>query len=98
MSWITRIANAFRSSPPNADLDSELQFHLEQRANDLMRTGMSRDEADLHARRELGNTVGLRESIHEVQSAAWLESLFHDFRFGLRMSAVHRTARLQLCL
>lgn len=94
MSWISRIANVFRSGRISADLEDEFQFHLEQRADDLVRGGMTRREAETQARRQLGNSLGLRESSYEVKSIAWLDSLFCDFRFGLRMLAKYRTASL----
>lgn len=94
MSWISRIANAFRSERAAADLDDELQFHLEQRVNDLVTAGMPRHEAEFAARRQFGNSLLLRESSYEVKSALWLGSLLSDFRFGLRMLAKYRTASL----
>ena len=94
MSWISRIVNAFRPGRTAAALDDELQFHLDQRIDDLLRGGMSRREAEILARRQLGNRLVLRESSYEVKSAAWLDSLLRDFRFGLHMLAKHRTASL----
>lgn len=32
MSWTTRLVNAFRSTHVDADIDEELQFHLQERA------------------------------------------------------------------
>jgi len=60
MSWISRIANAFRPGQTAAALDDELQFHLDQRVADLVRGGLSRPEAELRARRQLGNRLALR--------------------------------------
>jgi putative ABC transport system permease protein len=94
MSWISRIANAFRPSRTAAAVDDELQFHVEQRIDELIREGMPRREAELLARRRLGNQLLLRENSYEVKSAAWLESLFLDFRFGFRMLSKHRTTSL----
>jgi putative ABC transport system permease protein len=94
MSWISRIANAFQPARTAAGLDDELQFHLDQRADDLVRGGLPRHEAELVARRQLGNRLNLRESSYDVKSAAWLDSLLRDFRFGLRMLAKHRSASL----
>ncbi len=94
MSWLSRIANAFRLGSAAAGLDEELQFHLDQRIADLIRGGMLRREAELQARRQLGNRLSLRESSYEVKSAAWLDSLLRDFRFGLRMLAKYRIASL----
>src|SRR5450755_1306209 len=94
MSWISRIANALRPERTAADLDDELQFHLERRAADLANSGTPFEEAELLARRRLGSPLRLSESSREVKSAAWLESLLRDFRFGLRMLAKYRTASL----
>jgi putative ABC transport system permease protein len=92
MSWITRFANAFRPGKTAADLDEELQFHLDQRVADLLNSGMPRNEAERIARRQFGNLLATRESSHEIKSAFWIESLFRDFRFGLRMLSKYRAA------
>jgi hypothetical protein len=89
MSWITRLANAFRPGKTAADLDQELQFHLGQRIADLVNSGMSPNDAERIARRQFGNQLATREASHEIKSAAWIESLFRDFRFGLRMLSLH---------
>jgi predicted permease len=94
MSWISRIANSFRPGYTAASLDEELQFHLDQRIAGMIRGGIPRQEAELLARRQLGNRLHLRESSYDVKSAARLDSLLRDFRFGLRMLAKHRTASL----
>ena len=85
MSLLTRLANAFRPSRTAADLDEELEFHLSQRSADLAAQGLPREEAERAARLQLGPQLRLRETSHEIKSAAWLESLGRDFRFGLRM-------------
>ena len=94
MSWISRIANALLPGRTAAALDDELQFHLDQRIADLVRGGLPRSEAEFRARRQLGNRLSLRESSYDVKSAAWLNALLRDFRFGFRMLAKHRTASL----
>jgi len=94
MSWLTRIANAFRTSETAADLDEELQFHLDQRIADLIKDGTPQNEARQIARRQLGNRLSTREASHEIKSAAWLESLARDFRFGARMLLRYRVASL----
>src|SRR5215831_10048955 len=94
MSWISRIVNALRPERAAAGIDEEFRFHLDQRAEELVGQGMSRPEAEFAARRQLGNGVLLRESSQDVKSAAWLESVLGDFRFGGRMLAKHRNASL----
>jgi putative ABC transport system permease protein len=92
MSWISRVANALRPGRAAGDVDEELQFHLDERAADLARRGLPHDEAARLARRQLGNRLQLREASRDVKSAVWLESLFRDFQFGLRMIRKHRKA------
>ena len=92
MSWVTRLANAFRPGKTATDLDEELQFHIDQRIADLLNSGMPRNEAERIARRQFGNQLATRESIYEIKSAARIESLFRDFRFGLRMLLKYRAA------
>jgi predicted permease len=94
MSRISRIANVFRPDRTTAGLEDELQFHLDERTDELVRGGMPRDEAQLLARRQLGYRLSLREASYEVKSVAWLGSLLRDFRFGLRMLAKHGGASL----
>ena len=94
MSWISRLANSLRPEHAAADLADELQFHLEQRAADLVRGGLSPAEAERVARLQLGNALQLRESSRDVKSAVWIESLLLDFRFGLRMISKYRKASL----
>jgi predicted permease len=94
MSWFSRIVNAVRPGRATADLADELQFHLDQRTADLVRGGLPRAEAERVARRQFGNTLQLRDVSRDVKSAAWLESLLQDFRFGLRMISKYRKASL----
>ena len=50
---------------------------------------MPRAEAELRARRRLGNSLLLRESSYETKAAAWLDATLRDFQFGLRMLRKH---------
>jgi predicted permease len=85
MSWLSRFSNVFRGSKVNRDLDDELRFHIEQRAAELARRGMTRLEAAREAQRMLGSSLRARESSRDVKLLPWLESLVRDVRFGLRV-------------
>lgn len=85
MSWISQIVNVFRHERIASDLDEELRFHVAERIEDFVRDGVPRDEAERRARRQLGNTLRLRESSYETKIAAWLDGTLRDFQFGLRM-------------
>src|SRR5260370_18668799 len=90
MSWLSRLANVFRSTHLDRDLDDELQFHIETRTEDLIATGLAPAEARRQARLQFGNRLLLRESSRDAKLFPWLESIFQDARFGLRMLLKNR--------
>jgi predicted permease len=66
-------------------LDSELRFHIEMRARDLEQSGRSPDEALREAKVRFGNVTLQTERTREATTMVWLESIFHDLRYALRM-------------
>ena len=67
------------------DLDEEIVLHLEERTEELVAGGMSAKEAAAAARREFGNVQLVKEDAREAWGWRWLEELFADLSFGLRM-------------
>jgi predicted permease len=72
----------FRRSP--AELDEELQFHLEQAAESNMAAGMDPEEARRQARILFGGVEAVREQSHEQKPGWWLGTLAQDIRYALR--------------
>jgi predicted permease len=74
------------------DVDDELRFHLETRADDLMRTGMSREAALARARAEFGDVIAARLELTEIDRrreaqaarAEWWHDVLQDARVALR--------------
>jgi putative ABC transport system permease protein len=58
------------------ELNEEMQTHLEERAAELMRDGMSAREARERARREFGNITSLREQSRDVWRWASIDELW----------------------
>lgn len=85
MSWLTRLARTLRSRKLDEEIDEELRFHLEERAEALAAGGLSPENADREARRRLGGRLALREASRDVRLIAWLDSLARDVRYGLRV-------------
>jgi putative ABC transport system permease protein len=85
MSLLSRLRNVFRSDRVDDELDEELRFHLEQKTEALMDQGADAAAAATEARRRLGNRLTLRERSRDVKLLGWLDALFKDVRFGLRM-------------
>jgi predicted permease len=67
------------------DLDQDIREHLETETQDNIERGMSPEEAHYAALRKFGNVTRVKEETREVWSFVWLEQLWQDVRFGLRM-------------
>lgn len=66
------------------ELTRELAAHLALIEDDLVRRGMTRDEAARAARQALGGTDQIRERQRDARSIGWLEDLRHDLGHSLR--------------
>jgi putative ABC transport system permease protein len=67
------------------ELAEELLGHVQHRADDLERSGISRTEAERQARIEFGGFEYYREESHAAQGWRWAEALWRDVQFGLRI-------------
>ncbi|MDP6579223.1 MAG: ABC transporter permease [Vicinamibacterales bacterium] len=76
----------------DVDLDTEVQFHLDMRTEELINDGMTPDRARAEARRQFGDLEEMRrycQSLdHHTERLArrrrWLDVLGQDLRFALR--------------
>ena len=66
------------------DLDLEIRAHIEEKALELMESGMSETEAWEWARREFGNATQVVEAGREVWGWIRLEHFWQDLRYGTR--------------
>lgn len=69
---------------------SEVEAHIEERAHDLIESGMPERDAWAQARREFGNTTLAIERSREVWGWNWLEQLGRDVRYAYRAMAANR--------
>jgi putative ABC transport system permease protein len=84
MSWIRRLINTLRRRTLDREIDDELRFHVELRAADLQRAGMSADDARREARRLLGNDLSLRDRTRDADVWVRLETALQDMRYAAR--------------
>src|SRR5690349_14608468 len=84
MTWISRMWSAIRANRLSSELDRELAFHLAEREDDLIASGMAPPLAAREARRRFGNYGSLKERTRDVDVAAWLDTFAADVRYGLR--------------
>jgi predicted permease len=74
----------FRRTAWEGELSDEIQFHIEQRANDIQRSGVPRTQAVRQARLEFGGTEGWRESCREAHGARWIDELARNVSYAGR--------------
>jgi predicted permease len=75
----------FRRRDWHEERARELEAYLEIETDENIARGMSPEEARYAAHRKLGNLTLIREEIYRMNSLGWLETLWQDLRFALRM-------------
>ena len=81
MDWIP---NLFPRRKIHEDLLEEMRLHLEERTEQLIAEGLSREAAERQARIAFGNRAVLEEHSREVWQRSAIESLWADFRVAIR--------------
>ena len=84
MSWFQRLGNVARPARLSRELDRELSFHIAERVDELVASGMSEADAVREARRRFGSTERYRERARDADVLGWLESLVADLRYAAR--------------
>ena len=77
-------SSLFHRNEIDRDVEEELRSHMEHRADDLVRSGLSRPEALRRARIEFGGYQRFKEESREALGVHFGESFFQDLRFCLR--------------
>src|SRR5579871_4512445 len=67
-----------------SDLSREIQEHLDEKAEELMAAGMSREEAIAAARREFGNALLVEERSREVWRWPGVDTILAEIKYALR--------------
>src|SRR5262245_62319308 len=78
------IKNLFRRGALEDQMADEVQFHIDSRAADLIRSGMRPDEAARRARLEFGGSEAWKERIREARGLGWIDAVRIDLRYALR--------------
>ena len=81
-SWLRA---TFQRARVESEMDAELRFHMEAFAEDLIRAGVSREEAMRRARIEFGGIERVKEEGREARGGRIIETLLQDLRYGARM-------------
>src|SRR5271170_6936958 len=84
MAIIRRIANIFRRTQVDREIDDELQSHIALRTDDNLAAGMSPAEARRDALVRFGNPASTKEHVTSSDAALGLESFWSDLRYAFR--------------
>jgi predicted permease len=82
---IFRVRSLFRRRSLDAELNDELEFHIERETQKLIRSGLAPGEAARRARLAFGFRETVKDQCHEVHGTLWLEELGQDVAFGVRL-------------
>jgi predicted permease len=89
MTWFIRLQNSlrslFRHRKAEADLNNELQYHLEQEIENNLRAGMPPAEAKFAAQRLIGSLSLYKEECRDERGIGFLETLARDLGYAVRM-------------
>lgn len=81
-SWLRSLLHRRRFEQ---NMEEELRFHLEARAADLMREGLSREEATRQARLEFGPIASHKDAVRNSLNLRWVDDLWCDLRYAARV-------------
>src|SRR6188768_4087694 len=65
-------------------MDAEFQFHLETRIDSYIEQGLSRNDAELRARREFGGLDWAKEQCRDQRSFEPFDRFIRDIRYTFR--------------
>jgi predicted permease len=86
LAYYRSLAAKFFYRPQVADeMEQEVNSHIELRAEDLQRAGLSRPEAERRARIEFGTQEKFKEECHRAMGGHFFDILFQDLRLACRM-------------
>jgi predicted permease len=81
MNWLKQLVSRRRQY---RDLSDEMAEHLQEKVEELISSGMSREEAGAAARRQFGNALLLEEHSREVWQWAIFDAVLRDLKYAFR--------------
>src|SRR5436309_7083587 len=63
----------------------EFAAHFDLLVDRYTRSGMTREDAHIAARRQFGNALSVGEEIHDMNSLPFIDATWQDLRYGMRM-------------
>src|SRR5579859_6534322 len=80
-----RVYSLLHRSNADAELQHEIEIHVQQLTNDAIAAGMTEGEAQAMALREFGPIEQVRELCRDTRRVSWVQDFVQDLRYGFRM-------------
>jgi predicted permease len=80
-----RLRALFRRKAVETELDDELRLHFDFNVRKYENSGLTHEEALRRTRLEFGGMSQVKEECREARGVHFMEELFQDIRYGLRM-------------
>ncbi len=82
---VARLRGLFGDRRADREFDDEIETHLRLLTERYVRQGMTEARRLWAARRKFGNVTLLQEAHRDMRGIRFIDTLFQDLRFGLRM-------------
>ena len=89
--FIHRLRSIFGRSRADADLQREIEIHLEQLVKEAVASGMNESEARMMARRGFGPLEKTKEECRDARRVNVIDNFTRDVRYALRMICSKRS-------
>jgi predicted permease len=83
--FMHRLRSIFRKSRADADLQHEIEIHLEQLLKEAVASGMNESEARMMARRRFGALEKTKEECRDTRRVNVIDNFKRDLRYALRI-------------
>src|SRR5580704_16299340 len=80
-----RIHALLHRSGADAELQREIEIHIQQLTNEAIAAGTIEVEARALALREFGRIDQIKEECRDARRVSWIQDFVQDLRYGLRM-------------
>jgi len=83
--FMHRLRSVFRKSRADADLQYEIEIHLEQLVKEAVASGINESEARVMARRQFGPLEKTKEECRDTRRVNVMDNFTRDVRYALRI-------------
>ena len=80
-----RVHSLLHRSSADAELQREIEIHVQQLTNEAIAAGMTEAEARAVALREFGPIDQIKEKCRDTRRVSWIQDFVQDLRYGVRM-------------